>query len=181
MNRPSAIMHLSHAQISSTVTDVAAANDRGSSWVNGRQSTIYAVNLREVLGTEWNKYGEYEISLIQSAASRADFANDADLDHQLTLQISGLPFIRCTYSAKTGQQTGFWPCVLLNVSDNIDQVVSYSYGNATANFSACPENIRIQIDLLQSATGNPGEYGIVDLFPMQSYIFAIKGIEQTRK
>lgn len=168
---------LKHSDISTTLTSATASSSNGS-WSNGKQKTSWNVNLKVLLGNLWNKYDTFLIRLNQVSYSSADFPATNNIDQQVVVTMSGLPFFNSTYNQATGLNNNKYQMLLLGIEKSRAVVNNYAPNVSVANFKKSSENVEITIELLRATDGLAAAYGAVDKFPHMCYSFDIIPISQ---
>lgn len=163
---------LKHSDISSNLNDNDAISEYGS-WSNGKQKTIFRVNLKTLMGTLYNKYNTFCLRLNQIAYSSANFPQTNNIDQQVIIQMSGLNFINSTYNQARGTNGSNYQMVILNIEKGLAKVIDYSPNVSICNFRKSSEMVELNIDLIRCSDGLPATSGTNDKFPHFTYSFDI--------
>ena len=171
-----ATLILKHSDISTSVNDTTASSSAGN-WTNGKQSTTWRVNLRELIGREvYDNHTIFCLRLNQLSLSTANFPNGIT-DQNLIIRLSGLEFLNSTYSTKTGNNTRSYNMLLLNMPT---QATTYNYSPniSICNFKKSGDNVNLTIELIRMIDEQPAVFGVVDKFPHCAYSFDIYAIKE---
>jgi len=167
---------LRHSDISTDITLTSASNSSGSYWSNGKQTTTFRVNLRQLLGNMWEKYDTFCIRLNQHSFSSANFPAVTNTDNQLLFFMSGLSFVNCTYNVVTGTNTNRYCFYQANIPSSTTQTVTLSPNVSIGNFKKTNEWVDITIELIRAIDGTSAQFGASAKFPHMVYSFDIYGI-----
>ena len=154
-------------------TLVLRTNDSTSSNYN-TVNTWSNINLRNLLGFMYDKYEKFNLCLvnISTGTSIATLGNTTD-DLNVSVNISGLPFINQTYNVASGNNTSSATITTFQfVRSNC--VNQYFYGNNFITFGKAQDMSNITITLNKVASNSTPSTG--PYFPNQTYIFSIVGI-----
>lgn len=162
---------LKHADIDIDTSLVSASSNCGS-WTNGKQSTTWNVNLRNLLGNViYDNNDLFVLRLNQFAYSTANFPASV-YDNQLIFKMRGLNFRNSTYNPKTGNNSGEYQMLVANLITNASETFSLSPNISMCNFMKSSENVQITIELFRSFSDLPAQYG-VEKFPHMCFSFDI--------
>jgi hypothetical protein len=175
MFQESVTLVLKHADISTDTTLDNVSNNVGS-WSNGKQTTSWRVNFRNLLGENYRENDLYVLRLNQLSYAQANFPN-AVADRQVIVNISGLRFQNSTYSVSSGNNTDRNQLVLVNMA-TASTTLDYSPNIAICNFRISGEYVTITIELLRTIDNQPAQYGASDKFPHMVYQFDIYAVKK---
>jgi len=175
MFQESVTLVLKHADISTDKTLDNVSNNVGS-WSNGKQSTSWRVNLRNLLGEQYRENELYVLRLNQLSYAQANFPNAVE-DRQVIVNISGLRFQNSTYSVSSGNNTDRNQLVIVNMATT-STTVDYSPNIAMCNFKISSEHVTITIELLRTIDNQPAQYSVNDMFPHMVYQFDIYQVKK---
>jgi hypothetical protein len=175
MFQESVTLVLKHADISTDTTLDSVSNNVGS-WSNGKQKTSWRINLRNLLGDHYGDNELFVLRLNQLAYAQANYPNDATIDQQLIVNISGLRFQNSTYSAITGNNSDRNQLVILNMATT-GGTIDYSPNIAMCNFTIAGEYVTITIELLRTIDNQPVQYNLTK-FPHMVYQFDIYAVKK---
>ena len=162
---------LKHADISTDTTLASVSNSVGS-WENGKQKTTFNVNLRKLLGNEmYDNNDLFVLRLNQFAYLTANFPASV-YDNQLIFKMTGLNFRNSTYNQKTGNNTGRYQMMIMNLTTSSSQTISFSPNISMCNFMTSNEDVQITIELFRSFSDLAAQYG-TEKFPHMCYSFDI--------
>lgn len=171
-----ATLILKHSDISTNRNDETASSYAGS-WINGKQSTTWNINLRELIGYEiYDNNKIFCLRLNQLSYDVANFPNSV-YDNGVIFKLSGLEFLNSTYSPKTGNNSRTYDMLLCNLTTT-GGTFNYSPNISLCNFKKSQNNVNITIELNQMNSDQPARYGAVDKFPHMCYSFDIYAIKE---
>jgi hypothetical protein len=161
---------LKHSDISTALNTNPTVNNVGT-WSNGKQSTTWKVNIRNLLGNEMYDENElFTLRLNQISYATANFPL-ATRDQQVIVTLSGLNFVNSTYDVKTGNSGRSQQLVLVNMGTTAG-VESYSPNIAMCNFKKSGDYVNLTIDLIRTIDGLAGQFG-AEFYPHCVYQFDI--------
>lgn len=165
---------LKHADIS-TDTTLSEASSNGSYWTNGKQKTIFQVNLKKVLGNLWDEYDEFVLRLNQFSSGFATYAMTTGVDNQWVVNISGLNFKNATYYVPSKNLTSRYQAQMVYVPNNSGQSISYGPNVSVSNFYKDPnrEIVELQFELMRMLDNTPIQGGNTEKIPHCCWIFDI--------
>lgn len=176
MNQETISLVLRHADISTTTTADTASNSCGF-WTNGKQSTTWNVNLRNLMGDTFDKYDVFVLRLNQTAFSSANFPSVANTDNLLLIQLSGLVFVNSSYNVALGNNSSVYPMVLTNIPTSTAVINNYCPNVSLCNFRKSGDNVQITIELIRMIDNTPAVYGL-EKFPHGAYSFDIYPVKK---
>jgi hypothetical protein len=166
---------LKHSDISTSTTSITASSNNGS-WSNGKQSTTWRLNMRNLLGNKmYDENDMFILRLNQFSYASANFPLSAK-DQQNIITLSGLNFINSTYNVSTGNKSSQHQMLLTNMS-TAGAVENYSPNIAMCNFGKSQDNIELTIELIRTIDNLPAQYGAVQ-FPHCVYSFDIYPVKK---
>ena len=174
MFQESVTLVLKHADISTNTTLDNITNNIGR-WSNGKQTTSWRINFRNLLGEQYRENDLYVLRLNQLAYSQDNFPNNA-IDQQLIVNISGLRFQNSSYSVITGNNSDRNQLVILNMATT-GGTIDYSPNIAMCNFTISGEYATITIELLRTIDNQPAQYNVAK-FPHMVYQFDIYAVKK---
>ena len=146
-----------------------------SSSLSNSVNTWNNINLRYLMGNMYDKYEKFNLCLvnISTGASNATLGNSTD-DLNVSVNISGLPFINQTYNSSTGNNGSNATITTFQFQRN-SCVNQYFYGSNFITFGKAQDLCNITISFSKvsnygAALSTPVSY------PNVSYIFSIIGI-----
>lgn len=165
---------LKHADIS-TDTTLLEANNNGSYWTNGKQKTLFQVNLKRVLGTLWDDYDEFVLRLNQFSNAFATYAVTIGSDTQWIVNISGLNFKNATYNVSSKNLTTRYQAQMVYVPNNSAQTLTYPPNVSVCNFYKNPnsEIVELTFELLRMVDNTPIQSGNTERIPHCCWVFDI--------
>jgi hypothetical protein len=136
------------------------------------------INLRTVLGDMYDKFDLFNLQLnsISQCIPTATLGVSDDV-RNVTMNISGLPFINQTYSVKNGTNTSESILTTFKFNNTTGTVQIYN-NNAILTFGKNQEQANIQINYKQVVDGNISVP--TNPFPQMVFQFTIYGVESTK-
>ena len=153
---------LKHADISTTTTTQTVNNSVGG-WSNFKQTTYWNVNLKNLLGDEYNKYEKFGIRLNQWSSISAPYPVSTTLDINHLVMMSGLNWENSAYSQLNGTNTNKAPLIMIILNASTNSIINYQQNASVNIFKKSTENVQIQIEhfrmadntIIQSTIGLP--------------------------
>lgn len=168
---------LKHSDISTNTNSVSESTNCGY-WENGKQKSVWRVNLRTLLGNKMYDNNElFVIRLNQLSYDSVNFPS-TNKDQQLLLKMSGLNFVNSTYDVKTGNNSQIYQMCIQNFIPSESHTITYSPNVSMACFKKGSDNVEICIELFRATTDLPAIYGGVDKFPHMVYSFDIYAVKE---
>ena len=160
---------------------VNSTTNNGSCDQYRQNFTWFNINLRALLGDQYDQYDYFNISLVSMSCSQASTSPTQGTvdDKTVYVKLSGLPFINQTYNQPT--RNNITPAIL-----TIFQVPSSAtattqqYNNRTVNvltFGKNQELCNINITLLRLI--DEAKSAITTTFPQFVFIFVITGVDRS--
>jgi hypothetical protein len=161
-----------NAEFAVNISDDGWRAPDGSFYIDGRQSTTFAVNLEHLLGLDYDREATYVLRLCQIAYGASDFYTTelTSINGMCIIEMSGLDFINSTYTAGTDQ--GKYPLCVLNIADDVASVHDFSPSISSTRFRISNPRVNLKFDLIRAIDGAPAEYKI-EQFPDMVYNFSI--------
>lgn len=156
------------------------SNQIGSCDANRTSFVWNNVDLRNILGSLYDKYDTFNLNLNTFASSLNPtilYGGTTGEDRQLTVLMKGLPFINSTYNCVTGNNTG--TTTLGSIYFVAGQTTYQTFNNNFITFAKNQEKCNISInytrilDDTSPATNNP--------FPQVVFYFDIVGVKEKVK
>ena len=138
----------------------------------------YNVNLRTLLGDMYDKFDLFNLQLnsIAQCVPTATLGASDDI-RNVTINISGLPFINQTYSVSKATNTS--ESILTTYKfNNTTGVVQIYNNNSILTFGKSQEQANIQINYKQVVDGNISVP--TNAFPNMAFQFSIYGVDSTK-
>ena len=143
--------------------------------------TWFNINLRTLLGDQYDQYDYFNMSLVSMSCSQAQStAGQGTVDDKtVCVKLSGLPFINQTYDQKRGNNGSVTTLTIFQIPTTA-AATTLQYNNSTVNVltfnktqELCNFNIFLTrvIDDARSAITTP--------FPQFVFIFTITGVEKS--
>lgn len=176
MFKEKATLILKHSDISIYRHDEIDATSSAGSWVNGKQSTTWNVNLRELIGYEiYDNNTIFCLKLNQLSYDVANFPNTTS-DKNVVLKLSGLDFLNSAYSTKTGNNSRTYDMFFCNLTTT-GGTFDLSSNIGICNFKKSQDNVKLTIEINRMTTDTPAVYSANDKFPHMCYSFDIYAIK----
>jgi hypothetical protein len=155
-------------------TLVLKTADSSSSSLNS-VNTWNNINLRNLMGNMYDKYEKFNLCLvnISTGASNPTLGTSTD-DLNVSVNISGLPFINQTYNTSTGNNTNTATITTFQFQRN-NCINQYFYGSNFLTFGKAQDLCNITISFSKVSNYLVGLSTSVS-YPNVSYIFSIVGI-----
>ena len=153
-------------------TLILRTSDSATNAMNYQYS--WGVNLRILLGNMYDKYEKFNLCLvnISTGASNASLGTTQD-DLNVSVNISGLPFINQTYNAGSGNNGSISTITTFQFVRG-SCVNQYFYGNNFITFGKSQDVANITITLNRVANNQAPSTSTA--YPNVSFIFSIIGI-----
>ena len=152
---------LRHSDISTRTTTQTVDNAVGG-WSNYKQTVYWNIDLKSLLGEQWNNYNIFGIRLMGNVSTGVTYPTSGTLDVVWNSYISGLNWVNSSYSVGNKCNTHRAPLAFINVPNNsnglntfIDNRINYfSKGNSVVRLQL--EHFRITDgSIIQSTVGLP--------------------------
>ena len=165
---------LKHSDISTTTTTQTVNNNIGG-WSNYKQTVYWNVNLRNLLGDNYNKYEKFGIRLNQWAHVSVAYPTNATLDINHSVMMSGLNWDNSSYSQLNGTNTNKAPLIMIILNASTNSIINYQPNTSVNIFKKSTENVQIQIEhfrliddtIIQSTVGLPHGALSFDVFGVE--------------
>jgi len=137
-------------------------------------------NLKQALGTLWDKYDTYRLTLMVSAATALSGTPATNDDKLPLIKLTGFQYLNCNYDQRTGQKTPYtYVGVQSFLQSNFASSQFYNFTNSITILKGDPF-INIQIEL-EKVSNNTLATTSVGTFPQQAFIFRIDGIPKQKQ
>ena len=146
-----------------------------SSSLSNSVNTWNNINLRNLMGDMYDKYEKFNLCLVNISTGPANATLGASVDDlNVSVNISGLPWINQTYNTDTGNNTNTAIITTFQFSRN-SCINLYNYGSNFLTFGKAQDLCNITISLLKSSNYAVALSTTVP-YPNVLYIFRIIGI-----
>ena len=155
-------LYLSHFQMASGAVSV---DNVAGGWLNNRQTTYWNIDLKQILGSDWDKYDTFRITL-----KFLSHNFNTGTDFLCNTFISGLNFKNSSYECVSKNHTNrALMCSSLLPASN----TSIAFGVQIHNyFSKGDAFVKFQMEHFKVVDGLP-----VSFTPFSFYVFEIRGVE----
>lgn len=168
--RPCSLI-LRHSDISTTTSTQTVDNNVGG-WSNYKQTTYWYVNLKSLLGEDYDKYDKYCIRLNQANFASANYPTSTSTDINWISYMSGLNWVNSSYNCVTQNNSNKAPLGLFYIPASTNLSFSFNNFNLTNFFRKGDNLVRIQIEhfkvtdgtIIGSTTGLPHSVYSFDVF-----------------
>ena len=166
-NTACATLILRTSDISATPSTIGVSNANKSqlNWIN--------INLRTLLGDLYDKYDTFNLRLTGVNGNALTYGTAA-IDRLHVVNISGLPWINCTYNTSTKMNTDTCQIASFAGGNNTSFNVNFE-SSAIATFTKC-QNTDITITLLKM-DGTTPSMSANTLIPRMQFFFIITGVK----
>jgi len=142
--------------------------------------TWFNINLRTLLGDQYDQYDYFNMSLVSMSCSAASAASQGNVDDKTVyVKLSGLPFINQTYDQKRGNNGSTANLTIFQIPTTA--IPSTQQYNSTINvltFNKSQELCNLNISLLRILDDTrPASLTIAN--PQFTFIFVITGVEKS--
>ena len=136
------------------------------------------ISMRTLLGDMFDKYERFKLILSNIAISTSSGSLGATLDDiQVSLNISGLPFINSSYDTATGNNKSSVCLTSFTYNRTALNGAIYDYDDSIyAIFQKPPNMCDIQINVLRIIDDTIPNVGAGTFYPFINFIFRIEGI-----
>ena len=141
--------------------------------------TWFNINLRSLLGDQYNEYDYFNMTLTNMACSViATAVGTAYDDRIVSVKISGLPFINQTYNQPTGNNSTFATIAVYNIPTAANTANNQFFNNASnvLTFNKAQDLCNLTISFFRVV--NDAKPALTATFPNFVFIFAITGIDK---
>jgi len=165
---------LRHNDISTTTTTQTVDATTGG-WSNYKQTTYWNVNLKTLLGSEWDKYEIFCIRLVQASFASVNYPTSSTTDVSWLSYMSGLNWYNSSFNQATNsnQSRAFMGAFVVAASTNAVQ--SFNNNSITNFFRKGDNYVRIQIEHFRLTDG--AIVGSTTGLPQTAWHFEIFGVE----
>ena len=162
---------LKHSDISTTTNTQTVSNDIGG-WSNYKQTVYWNVNLKNLLGDDYNKYEKFGIRLNQWSYVSVNYPTSATLDINHLVMMSGLNWVNSSFSQLNGTNTNKASLVMAIISASTNAVINFNPNTSINFFKKSSDVVQIQIEhfrmadntIVQSTVGLPHGALSFDIF-----------------
>ena len=143
--------------------------------------TWFNLNLRTLLGDQYEQYDYFNISLVSMSSSAASATNQGNVDDKTVyVKLSGLPFINQTYDQKRGNNGSTANLTIFQIPTTAIPSTE-QYNNSTINvltFNKNQEQCNLNISLFRILDDTrPTSLTIAN--PQFTFIFVITGVDKS--
>ena len=145
--------------------------------------TWFNINLRTLLGDQYDQYDYFNMSLVSmSCAQASSTAGQGDVNDKIVyVKMSGLPFINQTYDQKRGNNGSTAILTIFQIPTTASSN-TLQYNNSTVNvltFGKNQELCNINIFLTRLIDDLRATTGITLAYPQFVFIFTITGVDKS--
>ena len=143
--------------------------------------TWFNINLRTLLGDQYDQYDYFNMSLVSMSCSAASATNQGNVDDKpVYVKLSGLPFINQTYDQKRGNNGSTANLTIFQIPTSAIPSTQ-QYNNSTINvltFNKNQEQCNLNISLFRILDDtSPTSLTIAN--PQFTFIFVITGVDKS--
>ena len=142
---------LKHSDISSNLLATSASSPCGY-WTNGKARTTWYLNLKNLLGSQWDEYDEFMITLNQFSNTYSTYAFTTQ-DFQWIIKFSGLNFINTGYNQATNNYNGVWEMLNARVQNATPNTQNFT-DIIKARFRKGDPYVALNFDIVRLSDGN---------------------------
>lgn len=170
---------LKHSDIDTDPTKDTAVATNGY-WINGKQKTVFYVNMRRLLGDMWNKYDDFVLRLNQFSNGFSTYATTVNVDNQWIINVSGLNWINATYYQPSGNNQQRYQMLMVLVPNNAAQTFTYGPNVSICNFKKDPnkEVVELTFEFLRMLDNGPVVGGNTEKIPHCGFNFDIYPVKK---
>jgi hypothetical protein len=144
------------------VSGLASIDNRVGGWTNTKQITYYNIDLKQLLGSDWDKYETFKITL-------KGISNQFSTEQLNAIFISGLNFINSSYNPVT-QNNSNRSLLCCHRAIAAHNLTTYSDDIALC-FSKGEPYVRIQFEMVRVSDN------VAQSPTIMAYLFEVKGVE----
>ena len=142
--------------------------------------TWFNINLRTLLGDQYDQYDYFNMSLVSMSCAQASSAAQGDVNDKIVyVKMSGLPFINQTYDQKRGNNGSVTTLTIFQIPTTA-AATTLQYNNSTVNvltFNKTQDLCNLNIFLTRVI--DDAKSAITMAFPQFVFIFTITGVEKS--
>ena len=170
----STVLILRHGDISTTTTTQTVDNAVGG-WSNYKQTVYWNVDLKALLGEQWNDYNIFGIRLMGNISTGLAYPTSGTLDVIWNSYISGLNWVNSSYSVVNKCNTHRAPLGFINTPNNSNGQNIFGINGRINYFSKGNSMVRIQFEhfritdgsIIQSTVGLPHSCFNLEIYPIK--------------
>ena len=143
--------------------------------------TWFNINLRTLLGDQYDQYDYFNISLVSMSCSQASTVGGQGTvdDKTLCVKLSGLPLINQTYNQPTGNNITSTTLTIFQVPSSAT-AATQQYNNSTVNVLTFGKNQELcNINIVLTRLIDDAKSAITLTFPQFVFIFVITGVDRS--
>ena len=143
--------------------------------------TWFNINLRTLLGDQYDQYDYFNMSLVSmSCALASTNAGQGTVDDKtVCVKLSGLPFINQTYDQKRGNNGSVTTLTIFQIPTTAS-ATTLQYNNSTVNVLTFGKNQELcNINIFLTRILDDEKSAITTAFPQFVFIFTITGVEKS--
>lgn len=176
MNSKYCALLLRHADIDKT-NNLQTVNNSVGGWSNYRQITYWNVNIKQLLGQEYEQYETFGIRLNQWSYTAVAYPSVSQYDTNQIVYMSGLNWLNSSYSQASGTNTTKAPLILAVIPSNSNGVLTYHPNTSINLFKKSTDVVQIQIEHYRASDGTPVQFAVGNGIPHSVLSFDIFGVQ----